>query len=285
MRNIDPVGQGLAVAFLFGVVFTLIEGPEFGWGNPRVVAVAVAAAVAFVAFLRYESKRHDPFIDLRFFRSIPFASATLTAVCAFSAWGAFLFMMSLYLQSERGYSAMHTGLIYAPIAIGALVFSPISGRMVGRFGARPSLLVAGVLITTASVLLTFLTKTTPVWGLLVIFAVFGIGFSMVNAPLTNAAVSGMPLDRAGAASAVTSTSRQIGVSIGVALCGSVAGSAIAHTGADFAASARPLWFFSVGIGVVITVLGFFSTTPRAYRSAERLAPLISAPTKEGVHAG
>jgi EmrB/QacA subfamily drug resistance transporter len=284
MRNIDPVGQGLAVAFLFGVVFTLIEGPEFGWGNPRVVAVAVAAAVAFVAFLRYESKRQDPFIDLRFFRSIPFASATLTAVCAFSAWGAFLFMMSLYLQSERGYSAMHTGLIYAPIAIGALVFSPISGRMVGRFGARPSLLVAGVLITTASVLLTFLTKTTPVWGLLVIFAVFGIGFSMVNAPLTNAAVSGMPLDRAGAASAVTSTSRQIGVSIGVALCGSVAGSAIAHAGADFAASARPLWFFSVGIGVVITVLGFFSTTPRAYRSAERLAPLISAPTKEGVHA-
>ncbi len=285
MRNIDPVGQALAVAFLFGVVFTLIEGPEFGWGNPRVVAVAVAAAVAFVAFLRYESKRHDPFIDLRFFRSIPFASATLTAVCAFSAWGAFLFMMSLYLQSERGYSAMHTGLIYAPIAIGALVFSPISGRMVGRFGARPSLLVAGILITTASVLLTFLTETTPVWGLLVIFAVFGIGFSMVNAPLTNAAVSGMPLDRAGAASAVTSTSRQIGVSIGVALCGSVAGSAIAHTGADFAESARPLWFFSVGIGVVITVLGFFSTTPRAYRSAERLAPLISAPAKEGVHAG
>ena len=153
----------------------------------------------------------------------------MTAICAFSAWGAFLFMMSLYLQGERGYSAMHTGLIYAPIAIGALVFSPISGRMVGRFGARPSLLAAGVLITTASVLLTFLTKTTPVWALLVIFAVFGIGFSMVNAPITNAAVSGMPLDRAGAASAVTSTSRQIGVSIGVALCGSVAGSAlVAH---------------------------------------------------------
>jgi predicted MFS family arabinose efflux permease len=241
------------------MVFTLIEGPGYGWSNPRVVAVAVVAVIAFVAFLRYESKRHDPFIDLRFFRSIPFAGATLTAICAFSAWGAFLFMMSLYLQSERGYSAMHTGMIYAPIAIGALVFSPISGRMVGRFGARPSLLAAGVLITTASVLLTFLTKTTPVWGLLVIFAVFGIGFSMVNAPITNAAVSGMPLDRAGAASAVTSTSRQIGVSIGVALCGSIAGSALSHSGADFAAAARPLWFMCVGIGVVITVLGFFSS--------------------------
>lgn len=274
LRNIDPIGQGLAVTFLFGLVFTLIEGPGYGWSNVRVIAAAVVAAIAFVAFLRYESKRHDPFIDLRFFRSIPFAGATLTAVCMFAGWGAFLFMMSLYLQSERGYSAMHTGLVYAPIAIGALVFSPISGRMVGRFGARPSLLLAGVLITIASVLLTFLTKTTPVWGLLVIFAVFGIGFSMVNAPLTNAAVSGMPLDRAGAASAVTSTSRQIGVSIGVALCGSIAGSALSNAGADFAAASRPLWFMCVGIGVVVTALGFFSTTPRALQSAERLAPLI-----------
>ena len=74
-----------------------------------------------------ESRRHDPFIDLRFFRSIPFASATVTAVCVFAAWGAFLFMMSLYLQGQRGYSAAQTGLIYLPIAIGALFFSPLSG--------------------------------------------------------------------------------------------------------------------------------------------------------------
>ena len=73
----------------------------------------------------------------------------MIAVCAFAAWGAFLFMMSLYLQGERGFSAMHTGLIYLPIAIGALIFSPLSGRLVGRFGSRPSLLVAGVLITAA----------------------------------------------------------------------------------------------------------------------------------------
>ncbi len=197
------------------------------------MAIAVAAAVAFALFLRYESRRHDPFIDLRFFRSIPFASATVTAVCAFAGWGAFLFMMSLYLQGERGYSAAHTGLIYLPIAVGALFFSPLSGRLVGRFGARPSLLISGILITAASVMLTFLTPTTPVWALLVIFAVYGIGFGMINAPITNAAVSGMPKDRAGAASAVTSTSRQVGVSIGVALCGSVAGAALASAGVQF----------------------------------------------------
>ncbi|MDG5482884.1 MFS transporter [Mycolicibacterium gadium] len=275
MRDVDPIGQGLGMAFLFGTVFVLIEGPNFGWGDARTIVVAVVAVIALVAFLLFESRRHDPFIDLRFFRSIPFASATVIAVCAFAAWGAFLFMMSLYLQEERGFSAMETGLIYLPVAIGALVFSPLSGRMVGRWGSRPSIVIAGVLITASTVLLTSLSATTPVWQLLVIFAVFGIGFSMVNAPITNAAVSGMPTDRAGAASAVASTSRQVGVSLGVAVCGSIAGAALATAGADFAVAARPLWVICALLGVTIVALGVYSTSPRALRSAERLAPLIA----------
>jgi EmrB/QacA subfamily drug resistance transporter len=277
MRDVDPVGQGLGMAFLFGVVYVLIEGPARGWGDARTIAVGAVALVAFIAFLRYESRRHDPFIDLRFFRSIPFASATMIAVCAFAAWGAFLFVMSLYLQSERGFSAMHTGLIYLPVAVGALIFSPLSGRMVGRFGSRPSLLIAGTLITAATLLLAQLTATTPVWQLLAIFAVFGVGFSMVNAPITNAAVSGMPTDRAGAASAVASTSRQIGVSVGVALCGSLTGSALSVTGVDFAVAARPLWMICAALGLVILALALFSTSARALRSAERLAPLVAGP--------
>lgn len=274
MRGIDPIGQLLALATLFGLVCVLIEGPALGWSDPRIAAIAVTAALSFAAFLRYESRREDPFVDLRFFRSVPFASATVIAVCAFASWGAFLFMMSVYLQGQRGYSAAHTGLIYLPIAIGALVFSPLSGRMVGRFGARPSLLIAGLLLTAAPAMLTRLTGVTPIAAVLVIFGVFGIGFAMVNAPVTNAAVSGMPQDRAGAASAVTSTSRQVGVSIGVALCGSLTGDALT-TSADFAASARPLWFVGVGLGLVITVLAFTSTSARAKLSAERVAPLIA----------
>jgi EmrB/QacA subfamily drug resistance transporter len=287
MRDLDPIGQALGMAFLFGVVFVLIEGPGLGWINARIIAVAVAAVVAFIAFLRYESRRRDPFIDLRFFRSIPFASATMIAVCAFATWGAFLFMMSLYLQGQRGFSAMHTGLIYLPVAVGALIFSPLSGRLVGRFGSRPSLLIAGVLLTAATLMFTGLTATTPVWQLVTVFAVFGIGFSLVNAPITTAAVSGMPTDRAGSASAVASTSRQVGVSLGVALCGSVAGAALATTGSDFAVAARPLWFICAGLGVTIFALGVFSTSARATRSAHLLAPLIDGTLipREGAHAG
>lgn len=275
MRDMDPVGQLLAVLALFGTVYALIEGPVLGWTNPVLLGIVAAAVLAFLGFLRFETRRADPFIDLRYFRSVPFASATATAVCAFAGWAAFLFMMSLYLQGERGYSAMATGLIYLPIAIGALVFSPLSGRLVGRFGSRPSLLISGMMLTAASVMLMFLTPSTPIWSLLLIFAVYGIGFAMVNAPVTYAAVSGMPRDRAGAASAITSTSRQVGVSIGVALCGSVAGSALAVSHVGFTEAARPLWIINVALGLVITVLAVTSTSTRAKLSAQRLAPLIA----------
>ncbi len=284
MRNVDPVGQILAVLFLFGTVFALIEGPALGWDNYRVIGAAAVALVAFATFLRFESRRADPFIDLRFFRSVPFASATVIAICAFASWGALLFMMSLYLQGARGFSAVQTGLIYLPIAVGALIFSPLSGRMVGRYGARPSLVISGLMIAVASTVLVLLPENAAVWTLMLVFAVFGIGFSMVNAPITNAAVSGMPLDRAGAASAVTSTSRQIGVSIGVALCGSIAGAALAAAGSphgaapvNFADAARPLWSTCVVLGIVIAGLGVVSTSPRAMESARRLAPLIEGP--------
>lgn len=275
-RAFDPIGQGLGMAFLFGIVYVLIEGPMMGWTDPRTIAILVLAASALVLFVVHESRHRDPFIDLRFFRSIPLASATVIAVCSFAAWGAFLFMMSIYLQDERGFSAMDTGLTYLPIAVGALVFSPLSGRWVGRFGSRPSLLVSGGLITVATLMLAGLSATTPVWQLLTVFTVFGIGFSMVNAPITNAAVSGMPIDRAGAASAIATTSRQVGVSIGVALCGSVAGAALAPTDADFAVAARPLWLICAALGVVIVGLGIYSTSGRALRSAENLAPLVGA---------
>ena len=103
MRDIDPIGQMLAVVALFGTVFALIEGPVLGWTDPVLLTIATTALLALLAFLRYETRRKDPFIDLRYFRSVPFASATATAVCAFAGWAAFLFMMSLYLQGERGY--------------------------------------------------------------------------------------------------------------------------------------------------------------------------------------
>ncbi|WP_459961293.1 MFS transporter [Nocardia sp. IFM 10818] len=259
-RGIDPIGQLLAVTVLFTLVFGLIEGQP-------VIFLATAAALA--GFLWHEARHPSPFIDLRFFRSFPFASATVIAICAFAALGAFLFDMSLYLQGARGFSAVHTGLLYLPMALGMLIFSPLSGRLVGQRGTRPSLLAAGALMTVAAVGLTQLRPDTPIWLLIVVFTVFGIGFGMVNAPITTAAVSGMPLDRAGAASAVASTSRQVGVSIGVALCGALSGGG--------------LWWTIAALTAAVTGLGVAANTAWAYGTRDRVAPLLEQ--KAPAHAG
>ena len=273
---IDPVGQSLAAGSIFGLVFVLIESPGRGWTHPSVMVVAAAAACAFVGFLRYESGHADPFIDLRFFRSIPFASAAVVALLVYTLWGAFLFIMSIYLQGWRGYSAVHAGLLLLPVGVAVLVFSPLSGRLVGRVGTRPSLLTAGLMIAAMSTMLAFLTPTTPLWALVVIFAAFGITFGMVIVPINYAAMSGMPQNRAGAAAGITSTSKQVGISLGVALSGVLAGGALSPPVGSFAASADPLWLFTFALGLAIAALAVVSTSPRAQRSARRLAPLITS---------
>ncbi|MEC3916040.1 MFS transporter [Nocardia sp. CDC160] len=259
-RGMDPIGQLLAMAVLFTLVFGLIEQRP---------AVFVLSAVALAGFLWHEARHPSPFIDLRFFRSFPFSSATVIAVCSFAALGAFLFDMSLYLQGTRHFSAVHTGLLYLPMALGMLIFSPLSGRLVGRSGTKPSLLISGVLMAVGAIGLTLLRADTPIWQLIITFTVFGIGFGMVNAPITTTAVSGMPLDRAGAAAAVASTSRQVGVSLGVALCGALTGAG--------------LWWTIAGFAAAVTALGAAANTDWAYRSRDRIAPLLEQ--KVPAHAG
>jgi hypothetical protein len=115
------------------------------------------------------------------------------------------------------------------------------------------------------------------WVLVVAFVLFGFGFGMVNAPITNTAVSGMPRAQAGSAAAVASTSRQTGVSLGVALAGTVTGaSAVANVGAGFAVATHAMWWIVVGIGVGIVVIGFVASSAAAQRSVDRIAPLLDA---------
>lgn len=278
LRTLDVPGQILAIVALVSVVFALIEGPGLGWTSPTTLLAAALAVVGAVGFVLRERRATDPFIDLRFFRSIPFSAATLIAVCAFACFGAFLFLMSLYLQDVRGLTAIETGTMLIPIAIATLICSPLSGRAVGRWGARPSLIVAGIGLFLASIMLVTVDADTPVLFLLATFTVFGIGFGVVNAPITTTAVSGMPRSRAGAASAVASTSRQVGVSIGVALAGSITGIATATAvGPQFAVSMHPMWMLTAALALAILALGIASTTAHARGTAERVARTLIDP--------
>jgi EmrB/QacA subfamily drug resistance transporter len=266
-RRVDPVGQALVVVMLASLTYAIIEGPGLGWTSGRVAALFVLSAAALAGLLLYEPRRREPLIELRFFRSAPFSGATVIAVCAFGALAGFLFLNTLYLQEVRGYSALHAGLLTLPMAAMAVIFGPVSGRVVGSFGPRAPLLIGGAGIALGSLMLTGLTATTSLAWLIAAYVVFGIGFGFVNAPITNTAVSGMPADQAGVAAAVASTSRQIGATIGVAVVGAVAGT----VGAGFVQASHTGWWIIAGAGATVFGIGLATTTRWARLTAARTA--------------
>ena len=108
-RRVDVPGQLLVIAFLASLTYSIIESPEKGFTSPLIIGTFAVAAVSLVAFLIWERRAPEPLIDLRFFRSVPFSSATVIAVAAFAALGGFLFLNTLYLQDVRGLSALQAG--------------------------------------------------------------------------------------------------------------------------------------------------------------------------------
>jgi EmrB/QacA subfamily drug resistance transporter len=266
-RRLDPVGQLLAMLFLATLTYAIIEGGDAGWGSTRVQVSAILAVTAIIGFVVRELRVPEPLIDLRFFRSVPFTGATLTAIAAFTALGGFLLVTNLYLQVDRGLSPVHGGLYTLPMAALAFVAAPVSGRIVGRHGARVPLLIGGLGLAGGSLMLTQLTPTTATIDLLLAYSVFGLGFGMVNPPITNAAVSGMPADQAGVAAAVASTSRLIGISLGVAIIGSIVVSSRDAGGGSIAAASHTGWWICVACGLVVIAMAFISTTERALNSA------------------
>jgi EmrB/QacA subfamily drug resistance transporter len=278
-RRIDPFGQALVVVLLGTLTFGIIEGPGHGWGSAEIVGCFVAAALAAVLLVAVESRRDDPLIDPRFFRSVPFSGATVTAVSAFAALAGFLFLNALYLQNVRGFSALHAGLLTLPMAVMTGLLPPLSGRLVASRGPRIPLLAGGVGITLAAVILfVVIGNDTPIGLLILAYVVFGAGFGMINAPITNTAVSGMPIAQAGVASAVASTSRQVGSALGVAVLGSlVTANVVGSFASGFADASRTGWAVMAGCGLLIVVLGVVSTGPRARGSAARTAELFETP--------
>ena len=279
-RRFDPWGQLLVVAFLATLTYGVIEGPSAGWGSPLIVAMFAVAAVSAVTLVRVESRRFQPLLQVRFFRSFPFSGASMIAVLAFGVLGGFLFLNTLYLQDTRGYSALHAGLLTLPMAVLIFLFAPVSGRLVGSRGPRLPLVLAGLAIMAAALMLLRLSVGTSVGWLLLAYVVFGLGFGLVNAPISNAAVSGMPNSQAGVAASVASASRQAGSSLGVAITGSlVAGS----SNASLATASHAAWALLAACGLAIVILGWASTSPRAQASAQRVRDMLDreAPGRAG----
>jgi EmrB/QacA subfamily drug resistance transporter len=274
-RRLDPVGQALVIVLLASLTYAIIGGPSAGWLSAQSIALFALALASLGSLIAYERVRVEPLLELRFFRSIPFSAASAIAVLAFSALGAFLFLNTLYLQEVRGLSALDAGLYTLPIAAMTLIFAPLSGRVTGRRGPRLGLFVGALGIMLGGAMMAGLSRHTQLSSLLPAYFVFGLGFGMINPPITNTAVAGMPPAQAGVAAAVASTSRQVGQTLGVALAGAIAAAGAASVGPGFVSASHAGWWLVAGCGLAMVVLGLASTTERANASARKAVRELS----------
>ncbi|MCY0957532.1 MFS transporter [Streptomyces sp. H27-H5] len=277
-RRPDPVGQLLVMALLGSVTYGIIEAPAAGWTSPLVIGCALTAAVTLVWLLLHESRRAEPLIDPRFFRSAPFSGATVIAVSAFAAMSGFLFLNTLYLQDVRELDALGAGLYMLPMAAMAFLCAPVSGRLLARSGPRLPLAIAGVTMAASGLLFAAFSAETSTPLMFAGYVLFGLGFGMVNVPITNTAVSGMPRAQAGVAAAVASTSRQTGATLGVAVIGAVLAAGTSG-GAAFAEATRPAWWIITLCGVSVLAVGLLTTGSWARATALRTASTLEAPSQ------
>ncbi|MEU9801811.1 MFS transporter [Streptomyces sp. NPDC051000] len=278
-RRPDPVGQLLVMALLGSVTYGIIEAPAAGLTSPLVIGCALTAVVTLVWLLLHESRRDEPLIDPRFFRSAPFSGATVIAVSAFAAMSGFLFLNTLYLQDVRELDALGAGLYMLPMAAMAFLCAPVSGRLLARSGPRLPLVIAGVTMAASGLLFAVFSAETSTPLMFAGYVLFGLGFGMVNVPITNTAVSGMPRAQAGVAAAVASTSRQTGATLGVAVIGAVLAAGTSG-GAGFTEATRPAWWIITLCGVSVLAVGLLTTGAWARATALRTASALEAPNRD-----
>jgi predicted MFS family arabinose efflux permease len=256
---------------LGSLAYAIIEGPTDGWSSPQIFGVFALSVAALSVLLGYEPRRREPMVDFRFFRSVPFAGANLTAVCAIAAMAGFLFLSTLYLQDVRGLSALQAGLTILPMPVVMALCAPLAGRMVARRGPRIPMVIAGAAFTLSSAALSRLTGSTDHLYLIVTYAMFGVGAGMVSSPITNGVMSGVPKTQAGMASGMNSSSRQLGQSLGVAIVGSVlAASMHGSIQAGFVRASHAGWWILACCGYAVLLLGLVCTTQWARATTGRL---------------
>jgi len=274
-RRVDVPGQLLMIVLLGTLTYAVIQGPDYGWTSPPILALFAVSLAAAVAFVLVERRRGDTaLLELRFFRSPPFSGACVIAVLSFIVLAGFLFVITLYLQEVRGYSPLQAGLTLLPATIVMAAAAPVAGHLTGHRGPRIPLVLSGVLMAAGAALLLRLSPSTSLAWLTLALAVLGAGLGLVNPPITNTGVSGMPPSQAGVASAVISSTRQFGSVLGVAVMGAMLTSGVharvaageSHADALSAATHAP-WLLAVVCGALVAVVGLITTSARALAAA------------------
>jgi MFS family permease len=220
--TVDYLGVLLSIAGLVLVIYGIIQGGDRGsWGHGDVLWPIAGGVAALAVFGWHEARTDHPSLDVRLFRDARLSSAATAIVLVFFAMGGVYFFISFYTQNVRGYTPLHAGLLTIPLAAGQLLFATRSARLVRRFGAKAVCTSGLVVMSAALVGYHFLGISSPVWALELTFLIQGSGMGLVMPSATEGIMSVVPRERGGAGSAITNTSRQVAVALGVAVLGSV----------------------------------------------------------------
>jgi len=248
--HLDWAGFCLLTAGLVAFVYGLIRAGEHGWTDAVAPGCVAGGAAVLTAFVFTEARIANPMFDISLLRNRIFCGASIAAFAMNGSLYAILLYLVLYLQDVQHYSALQAGLRIAIISGGQFVTATIAGRLSHRVPARwqvgPGLLLVG----TGLLVMTGLTGTSSWTHLIAGFIVSGLGAGLVNPPLASTAISVVPPQRAGMASGINTTFRQVGLATGIAVLGSVfAPHAAAHTAAAFTAGLDDLMYITAGLAL------------------------------------
>jgi EmrB/QacA subfamily drug resistance transporter len=220
-QSIDLPGLVTSGASLLALSYALIEGNKHGWTSPEILGLFVGAAVLLAAFILLEMRQRLPMLDLSLFKIGSFVGANLVAMLVSLGMFGVFFFISLYVQNVLGYSPTKAGAIFLPMTILIILVAPIAGKLSDRIGSR-WLMGAGMTIVGVSLLLyQRIGLHTGFWSLLPQLMLGGLGMALTMSPMTSAAMSSVPVDKAGVGSGVLNSFRQMGGSLGIALMGAI----------------------------------------------------------------
>jgi EmrB/QacA subfamily drug resistance transporter len=249
--RVDVAGACLAVVFLAGLTYGLIEEPARGWGSPVVISALIVAAAALPGFLAVERFGRSPMLPLSVFRSGQFSAANAVTFVVYGALGGTLFLLPVELQVVAQYSPLASGLALLPVTFIMLAFSARSGRLAAQIGPRLQMAAGPVVIGAGLILLTRATHSGSYLTLVFpAVMVFGAGLAITVAPLTATAMGAAPQEHAGVASAVNNVVARAAGLVAVAVLPLLAG---ITGGAALQAS-----HFAAGFRVAVVIAGFTS---------------------------
>jgi Na+/melibiose symporter-like transporter len=230
--RLDVPGVLVSIVALAGLVYGIIRGGSgAGWTTPGVLVPLVGGLVLLAVFVWLQRRSTHPALDVSLFRNPAFSAAAAALGLNFFALLGATFYLVYYLQGVRGYTPLQSGAALIPVALGMAVMAPRSSGLAERYGAKMVCAAGFLLIALSFVGIQLLDLTSPVWLLLLVLSVQGLGMGAVMAPATESIMSVVPRQKAGAGAAVNNSVRQVGGALGVAILGSVlAASYSAHLG-------------------------------------------------------